>query len=248
MIWAILSVTSMITKEEGIILSVDDYKENDALLKVVLKESGLFTFVLKGAKKLSGKNNKLTMPFLKAEFIYEKKEYKTIASLQKGSLIENYYRKEDLLKLSGLEVIADITLKIGDDYNLYEEVKQSFEAALEYPLPLVCALYMARVSKLLGFNPIIDGCVICSNPKVVAISNNDGGFLCERHAFNKPKSPVKSLRNFRLINKADFKDLKVLKEYDYDKNDFILEAEFFFYHADFKIKSYPFFKSLLNMF
>ena len=76
----------MITKEEGIILSVDDYKEYDALLKVVLKESGLFTFVLKGAKKLSGKNNKLTMPFLKAEFIYEKKSIKRSLLCRKARL------------------------------------------------------------------------------------------------------------------------------------------------------------------
>lgn len=242
----------MIDKFEGIILSTTDYKEADSLITVLLKDIGLVSLVVRGAKKMSSKLAISTMPFCLSEFIFDYVEGKTIFNLRSSTLIKNYYDDMNLEKLSAYQLIADIAKRCYNveeyDGYLYEEVINAYKHIYANDnLFIIIAYFMVSMSRILGINAMVDGCAICDDKKVVSISNRDGGFLCLKHAINLPKYEVITLKKFRFINKMNWDYVKELDAIGYELSDLELVGDFFFEHSDIKLKSYKFFISLFNM-
>lgn len=241
----------MIAKDQGIILSLSDYRENDALAQVFLKDHGRYSLIARGVKKYTSKKAYSVMPFCLDEFIFDHREGKEMAVMQSAALIKNYYRKEDLKQLSGLQLLSDIALMTYDSYdNLksqYEDIYQAFEHSLTGRLEAVIAVYIAHVAERAGIAPMVDGCAICHDPRVVTISIRDGGFLCAKHGLSLNKIDPMRLKKFRLAHKVPWDYLDEMDKIGYDQTDLFLLADFFFHHADLKLRSYDFFKSLFQL-
>lgn len=241
----------MIIKDQGIILSVTDYRENDALVQVILKNSGKYSLIARGVKKYTSKKACSIMPFCLDRFIFDHKEGKDMAVMQNAELVKNYYRQENLKLLSGLQFLCDIALATFDSYDdlqsQYDDLYQAFEHSLTNRIEGVIAVYIAHAAKRLGIAPMVDGCAVCNESKVVTVSIRDGGFLCAKHGLNLNKIDPVRLKKFRLAHKVPWEYLDEMDKNGYDQDDLILLADFFLHHADLRLRSYDFFKSLFKL-
>ena len=241
---------------EGIILKQSDYKENSLILSVLTKEYGKISLIAQGAKKITSKNASHILPYTKSNFLFDYIETKTIFRLKNVSTISLYrHLHEDLFASTAASVVGelcDVMSYDDSDLSFLQDLYVLTETTFTYlndlkNVQLVLALYVSSILKLFGIQPEVDGCAICGQEKVVTISVEDGGFLCQEHAYqhNKKNIDPSILHEFRVINKANIEHYDVLEpiidnptvHLDYLMNILMI-------HTGVKIKSYEFFKQL----
>ena len=225
----------------GFVLSQNDYKESDTLMQVLTKEYGIISLVGKASKKLDSKNHFLPMCIY--EFIIDYKDGKTIYSIHGNKLIKSYFDDSNIDMMSFENVLIEAVMK-NRDISTYDQLSFVFDNMNESNKYLLGSMFFSYLSKRFGVTPMVDGCCVCGHSKVVALSNHDGGFVCEKHTNGLNPISVERLRKFRLIVKGEFKDYQILKDFDFDINDFYLITNFFLENADLKMKSYDFYRSL----
>lgn len=228
-------------KVNGFVLTQIDYKESDMLMQVLTKEYGIISLVGKASKKLDSKNHFLPMCIY--EFMIDYKDGKTIYSIHGSKLISNYFEDNNIEMMSFKNVLIEAALK-NKDIDTYDQLTFIFEHMNKTNKYLLGSMFFSYLTKRFGIMPVVDGCANCGYKKVVALSNIDGGFVCEKHTNGIQTLPVDRLKKFRLIVKGEFKDYEILKNFDYDINDFYLIANFYIENADTKMKSYDFYKTL----
>lgn len=232
---------NMNDKVEGLILKTQDYKDNDLMLFVLTKDLGIFSFIGKASKKITTKQH-----FFEGstyEFIYDYKDNKTIYSIHGSKLIKNYYDLNDTKLFAFKNILFEAVLKSKEliekgTYNNLIFVLDSINHNNKY---LLGSLFMSYLCKLHGICPNVDECVVCKNKKVVSIANNLGGFVCLEHLSGLKPLDLDTLKRFRLITKADFKDYEVIKKNPYSLNDFKLISEFFIENSSINLKAYDFY-------
>lgn len=243
----------------GFILKQTDYRDHAVLLSVLTKEYGRISFVAHGARKLTSKNAMNILPFTKSEFLFDYKEGKTIFRLKSANTIDLYrFVHEDLIASSATSVLCEIVEAATFDQEDYALAARFFDA-LEHGLQalnqqehsdLVLSLFLSETLQYLGIEPNVDGCAICGNTKVKGISVEDGGFVCEKclHEGHGQAYTQSQLRQFRLLNKARFQELPIVKEYvDRALVDTELLLRFLETYAGVKIRAFAFYKQLLTI-
>lgn len=228
-------------KINGFVLSINDYQENDVLLRVLTKEYGILSLVGKAGKKLSSKNHFLNMCIY--EFMIDLKMNKTMYTIHSSKLIKNYFDDKDLNLVSFKNILCEACIK-NDDIDTYDEISFVFERINSDNMYLLGSMFFSYLIKQFGITPIVDSCALCSNKKVVSLSNRAGGFLCEEHLNGNGIIDVNSLKKFRLIIKGQFKDYDILKQFTYNQKDFNHVVSFYLDNSDLKLKSYDFFSKL----
>lgn len=228
-------------KINGFVLSMLDYKDSDILMQVSTKEYGIISLVAKAAKKLDSKNHFLSMCIY--EFIIDYKDGKTIFSIHGHKLLNNFFEDKDIEMMSFKSILIEATLK-NKDIPTYDELMFVFTNINKENRFLLGSMYFSYLIKKFGVTPIVDQCVVCGSKKVSGVSNNQGGFLCEKHLNGEASLPIMMLKKFRLIIKADFSNYDVIKDFDFDLNDFYLLVNFYLDNAFLKLKSYDFYKSI----
>ncbi|MDP2813112.1 MAG: DNA repair protein RecO [Erysipelotrichaceae bacterium] len=235
---------------EALILRVDPYKEADGLLQVLTKERGKMTILAKGILKGSSKNAASVQPITLSQMMIDIKE--PISLLHSASIMD-FFRviKENITHLAVASLIAEIALQVStshqpDDY-LYEITKESLSACSHYPPILVGCLYVSLILKEMGLSPMVDGCVVCDDTKVSAISVSEGGFVCLRCAKNVTSKSYDAnfSRLFRYTVKAELQHLGTLAK----QGEFSLEllsvfVDFFKDYTSIPLKSWEFLRKL----
>ncbi len=232
----------------AIILDVRDHRENDAMIKALTFEHGLLTFIAKGAKKMTSKNAVSLMPYSLSDITYDHKDNRDIFTLYKAELIQSFY-KDDISLLAGLSLISKLTLSVLDDENsrlLYKEVMRSFMNTGTHDIRLIVVIFLAFISRLLGFEAYVEGCVVCDRKKVVSFSSLKGGFLCLEHLGKEKVMAPEILRQLRYIFKATQDDIAVVEKLDLDGSVYRLVAEHLFIHTDLDKRAYDFFVMTLQ--
>ncbi len=241
----------------GIILKQNDYKENDALISVLLKGLGKFSFSCRGVRKLTSKNSMNIRPFLSSEILFDYNENKTIFSLKNANTVKNRrHINEDIVKMSLASLvcqIVDVTI-LNDDEYIIDDVFEMLDFILDrvnddkHEILATC-LFISLYLKLLGIKPNVDECALCGNTKIIGISLEEGGFVCgdcANKAVLYKNIDIENIRKFRIINKAELINYKKLKEIDnYNKTDLNILVRFFEFHSGIKLKSYEFVSSIL---
>jgi DNA repair protein RecO len=175
-----------------------------------------------------------------------------ISLLHSASTID-FFRsiKENISSLAVASLIAEIALQVSssqqpDDY-LYEITKESYHALANYPPMLVGCLYVSLILKEMGISPMVDGCVVCDDLKVSAISISEGGFVCLRCAKNVTSKTYDAQfsKLFRYTVKAELQHLSILKK----QGEYTLEllsvfVEFFKDYTSIPLKSWEFLRKL----
>ena len=227
---------------EGFVLSQSDYRDADVLMQVLCKDYGVLSLIARSAKKIASKNH--CLPMCKYEFIIDYKDNKTIYTIHNQKLLFNCFEDKDIQMMSFKNVLAELALK-NKEMDLYDDFAFVFEKLNKENMYLLGSLFMSDIIKRFGIAPMVDGCVICGNKKVAALSNRHGGFLCTDHLNGEILQDVDTLKKFRLINKAEFRNYDVIKDYDYKFRDFDLLMSFYLDHSDLKLRSYDFYRTLV---
>lgn len=228
-------------KIHGFVLSINDYKENDVLLRVLTKEYGILSLVGKAAKKLDSKNHFLNM--CEYEFMIDLKMNKTIYSIHSSKLIHNYFEDKDFDLATFKSILTEASIK-NEDIDTFDEILFVFERLNNKNKYLLGSMFFSHLIKQFGITPIVDKCALCENKKVVSLSNNMGGFLCLNHLNGNETLDPSRLKKFRLIIKADFSNYDVIKDFEYDRKDFDLVVSFFLVNSDLHLKAYDFYTKL----
>ncbi|OPZ35305.1 MAG: DNA repair protein RecO [Tenericutes bacterium ADurb.BinA155] len=167
---------------EGIIIHLTTLKESDAMVNAIGPE-GLFSFYARGINKITSKNlgavqalshSKLTLTIGKEGSF----------TLKEGEAIESFVVSDDLEALAVLNFVMELTAKIvqpDEAPAAYRWLLASLKAIKGKSNPLTVGLiYFAHLLNNGGIGLDVDECVIChSKTHIIAISYEDGGFVCE---------------------------------------------------------------------
>ena len=200
-----MKMTTNEVNVEGVVLKQIPYKDNDMILHVYTKDYGKLSFVAKGIRKLTSKNARASSPMMISEFSVNLK--KGLSTLIKAAPI-NYLRhiKESIES----EIVGNYILEYfyryveenEPDEDVYKQLIESLKA-LDYgysPLLVYC-LFQVFILNHNGISIDVDGCVVCGSLKVVSISVDEGGFVCEQHYKNNVIYPKEVLKAFRHLHK-----------------------------------------------
>ena len=175
-----------LVKTKGVIIKVQDYKENDNLLWIYTEELGKVTCIAKGAKRSKSQLLSVTLPLCFGEYLLFKG--KNLYNLQEGKIINSFQgllnNLEKLTYSSYLCELIDICVE-NDEVNsaLFKEFMICLYLlstdALDYEL-LVRAFEL-RLLEATGYNLELDRCCICKKKISVAdyISLSHYGGVCD---------------------------------------------------------------------
>lgn len=175
-----------LVKTKGVIIKVQDYKENDKLLWMYTEELGKVTCIAKGAKRSKSQLLSVTLPLCFGEYLLFKG--KNLYNLQEGKIINSFQgllnNLEKLTYSSYLCELIDICVE-SDETNatLFKEFMVCLYLlntdVLDYEL-LVRAFEL-RLLEATGYNLELDKCCICKNKIAVAdyISLSHYGGVCD---------------------------------------------------------------------
>lgn len=175
-----------LVKTKGVIIKVQDYKENDKLLWMCTEELGKVTCIAKGAKRSKSQLLSVTLPLCFGEYLLFKG--KNLYNLQEGKIINSFQgllnNLEKLTYSSYLCELIDICVE-NDEVNsaLFKEFMICLYLlstdALDYEL-LVRAFEL-RLLEATGYNLELDRCCICKKKISVAdyISLSHYGGVCD---------------------------------------------------------------------
>ncbi|MDO5440551.1 MAG: DNA repair protein RecO [Erysipelotrichaceae bacterium] len=232
-------------KIKGIVLRIQDYKDNDLMLQVLTEDKGILSLIAKSAKKFTSKQH-----FFEGclyEYIIDYKDNKTIYGIHGSKLLNSYTELDNTKLFSFKNILSEMTIKSKelieyDTFNNFDFVLKNINDTNKY---LLGSLFVSYMCRLHGVIPNVDECVTCKSKKVVAISSRAGGFLCLDHLNGEAIQDVNTLKRFRLISKASFKDYELIKDNEYSFNDFKLITDFFMDNASLNLKSYDFYKKVM---
>ena len=203
-----------LVKTKGVIIKVQDYKENDKLLWMYTEELGKVTCIAKGAKRSKSQLLSVTLPLCFGEYLLFKG--KNLYNLQEGKIINSFQgllnNLEKLTYSSYLCELIDICVE-NDEVNsaLFKEFMICLYLlstdALDYEL-LVRAFEL-RLLEATGYNLELDRRCICKKKISVAdyISLSHYGGVCDE--CNKEYG--------FFISKPSYNALRFLKNTSMDK-------------------------------
>lgn len=234
-----------IIQEEGIVLKVVDYKEQAVICDVITK-NGKNSYIIRGAKKLSGGTRLLAEPLTKISFMATSTD--GLNTLTEGSIIDSYLTiKQDINKMICfypiLEKIIIFSEQVTNSETLYfffldilELLKQDIDCSV------ILALFEVKLTYLLGIAPELKHCINCGSKVSDGVfSIYDGGIRCTKcnydniYDLNNEETKTIELLMYIKLNKIDASFVNIVKK-DVDK---ILSIMDLYYqkHLDFESKA-----------
>lgn len=196
-----------ITRVKGIIISEKPYKESSKILNIITEEYGVISAIAKGSKRLKNNLRSVTSKLTYAEFQLNYKEGK-LSTLICADIINPLFNiKKDLLKISYASYLLDLTsqvLKENDNKNIYNILISSLLKIEEGLDPVVISnILELKYLSYLGISPNFDTCSICGKSKILTISVEKGGFICNEHHTNEKIVNSKTLKIIRMLYYVD---------------------------------------------
>lgn len=213
----------------GFVLKNIEYGESDGIV-TILTEEGLVTFKARGINKLTSKNRASCLLYSKSEFTLEEGKQNYLI-LTKGKLLSsNYELYSSLDYMVCLGLVSESILSFLD-VNTSKELYDLFLAMTEclktkFDIFTITTIFLAKIIIEAGYGLDISRCVRCSKrDKIVYMSYNDGGFVCNRclnpNEEVQSSEYLKSIRYTFMVKKADYFhyelkksiSLKLIREY-----------------------------------
>jgi len=235
----------MIKTLQGLVLTVEDYRDQDVILHVLCKEEGMQSIVARGIRKLSSKNAGVCQPYTHAKFYVNYHEGKGMHGLRTADSVKRYRNIHTDLKKQSMAAVICECLKKADIDNGFAFLKEALDDLEQTTQPYaLLALCFSCMNRMLGIEPFVDGCVHCGSTKgICSISVPQGGFLCQT-CVKEPSDVVYDktmLKSFRLLCKAQLQQFPILETYqDWNLEHFMSVYRFFDEYSGISIKSLKF--------
>ena len=238
-----------ISEFEGCILSVQEYKENDNLVRMCTKDQ-IISFIAKGTLKQNSKNRMLIQPYSYVKLSLTDSKLKVLTT---GSVIQSNHRIHgDLVAQSVCGVLSDCISRSEMNESIFNallHVYESFHLGLANVYTWAC-ICLKEICKENGISMHVRDCVLCHSKKhIETISIKDGGFLCSSCNFGRIRSYSKdeliqyySLFNFKENQLDEFVDY-----YIFTIDHFIFLIKWFCTHEGIHLPSLTFLQSIINL-
>lgn len=227
---------------KGIVIYYQEYKEHDAIIHI-LGEDQVYSCVCKGVLKINSKNKSAIQLFTYSDFEFVDNQ-RSMKTLKHATIIHAFIDiRKDLLK----QACALYLCECMDKSNViaFELLHQTL-MHLEKEVYSTMSLFQAKLNELVGVKAYVDGCVKCNAKNVIALSLDDGGFVC-RNCNKTNYDDVSFLKQFRIYSKAKLNHFDLLiQSYPADVKLFQMFYSFFKEYAGINIKSYQFLKMLMD--
>lgn len=196
----------------GIVLDRSEYKEHDALMRVLTQEHGVITWIARGVNKPKSKYNGLLQPFVELEALVDIRpgisSFKNATSKSINSHLVTHL--EVLAMASFLSKILAGNAQVENRLMELDEFKQHLSMINASNYIDVGTHFLMKLAKDMGMELYLDGCVVCQQPKVVGVSLSAGGFVCQQHlaANHYHLYDKEFLKQLRCLSKANLSQLE----------------------------------------
>ena len=167
-----------------IVLNSTDYKEKDAIVTAI-SDKQLVTFRVRGLKSNSSPFTWLNNPLVVLDAELNEDKRSKYLTLKDAKLLSSPFgKKQDLNTLLAINFAREVVNRVLQD----EEksfIYPSLDGFISYlqdgkDLLLAELIFLANVTKIVGAELNVDGCLYCGNKKdIVAFSFEEGGFVCK---------------------------------------------------------------------
>lgn len=205
---------------EGFIFSEVPYKESSKIINIFTSD-GLIGAVAKGAKSLKSNLRVNTTKFTYGKFLIKRNNDK-LSLLTEASIVNELVNiKQDLIKISYLTYIVELTNQVVKQttdtesiYKLFIDTILKLNEGLE-PI-IITNIYELKVLDYLGVGINFNSCSKCGNKaNIVTIDGDIGGYVCSNCYTNQiiyDAKTIKMLRMYYLIDISTISDLKISDE------------------------------------
>ncbi|MDP2692461.1 MAG: DNA repair protein RecO [bacterium] len=248
---------------ESIVLSRRDFREFDQIISLYTKDKGKIELLARGVKKMQSKNSAHLEPFSYVEI--EIIKGRTIDYLTKVVSIDFFsvIRQNIDLSLNAgflssfIDIVTEVNEKDIKVFELFLTWLKFVERTDKFKNILTDA-FIINLFSLLGFNPILDYCVVCKKEYKEMVSENilnrkslgmyfaGGGIICSRCRQEKRlvyelvmDIGLKEISNLQMVLKGDW---KLIQEFNMEnieqKKLHKLIYEFVLFHSEKRIEDW----------
>lgn len=174
----------MLTEVKALVIRTVDLSEHDKLLTLFTEEFGKITAVANGGRTLKSRYLASAQLFCYSSFILYKKGERYW--VREASLIESFFDlRADLSRTALAAYVCDVAGDVVEE-NSPEPAMLSLclntlfaIAGGVYPLFHIKAAFELRAASVLGFRPMLDGCMDCAkNDETLYLDVMRGGLRC----------------------------------------------------------------------
>lgn len=184
----------------------------------IFTPSGIIGCIAKGAKSLKSNLRINTIKFTYGKFLIDKKTNKLSNLREANSINELVNIKSDLLLISYLSYIVELTnqvVKQTDDYETLYNLFINIILKLNNKLnpKVLTNIYELKVLDYLGVGINFNSCSKCGSTKnIITIDGDIGGYVCKNCYINEfiyDDKTIKMLRLYYLIDVSTISELKI---------------------------------------
>lgn len=207
----------IIKEVEGFILSEVPYGDTSKIINI-FTSNGVIGCIAKGAKSLKSNLRINTIKFTYGKFLIDIKKDK-LSYLKEASTIDELTNiKSDLIYISYLSYIVELTnqvIKQCDDYENFYKLFINVILKLNNKLnpKVLTNIYELKVLDYLGVGINFNSCSKCGSTKnIITIDGDIGGYVCKdcyTNEFIYDDKTIKMLRMYYLIDISTISELKI---------------------------------------
>ncbi len=156
---------------DAVVLQAFPYGETSKILRLLTRTHGVQSVIAKGALRPKSRFGGVLEPFTEgiASFYYrEARELQTLSGFELVRSQQSLGR--DLLRFGGASLLAELVIRTASEEpqpGLYEALRDALHRIRETAPAALEAELLAqvwRIVSLLGFEPALDACIVCSRP------------------------------------------------------------------------------------
>lgn len=186
----------MNNQDSGFVLSVQPYREHDAMVLFLGETYGLIRLVLPGFYKASTKQGALGIEFTKVLYRFNYRENQLLR-IQTGELKNPYLKQRDTLDwLLKAQFLSELCTRYFDEAQKQDWLKW-LSTYLETPSDTYLIYVVAQLIVYLGYVPYVEGCLITHDSKVSDFSIEKGGFVSAPYRTHESKVTLDVLKGMR---------------------------------------------------
>ncbi len=214
---------------EGFILNEISYGDTSKIVNIFTNK-GVIGCIAKGAKSLKSNLRVNTTKFTYGKFLINIKKDK-LSILTEVSIINELVNiKKDLLLISYLSYIVELTNQIVKQTDEYEELYNLFINIIlklndKLNPKVLINIYEIKVLDYLGVGINFNSCSKCGSTKnIITINGDIGGYICSNCYTNEiiyDSKTIKMLRLYYLIDVSTISELKISNNVIENINNFI---------------------------
>lgn len=211
-------------KIEGIIVSVNDFKESSKILNIFTKEYKVIGVIAKGCKSIKSTLRSVTDRLTYGYFYMNYREDK-LSVLSSVDVINPFKNiKKDIECISYASYILDLATQVYKQNNSSDIYKLLIDSLIKinelYDPMVITNILELKYLDYLGVMPVLDRCSVCGSEKSIAtLSSSRGGYICNNCLKNDRMVSAKTIKLIRMFYYVDISKIEKLDISELCKNE-----------------------------